>query len=74
MATPVIKIPFQYLPTYAKVSIERMNENDKRSGVWLDTFLDSYAKTYGIPVDADARESAFAICARRFGDTFTFTA
>jgi len=60
---------YQYLPTFAKISIERLDQNsDMRTGAMLDSFLDAYAKTYGIACDDGTRKSAHHICSRRFPD------
>ena len=61
--------PYQYLPTFAKVAIERLDQNsDMRNASTLNAMLDAYAKTYGIECDNETRESAAHIAARRFAD------
>ena len=63
--------PYQYLPLYVKVAIERLDQNsDMRSGAQLDELIDAYAKTYGTTCDEHERESAHHICTRRFAGTF----
>ena len=63
--------PFQYLPLFAKVAIERLDaDHALRTGVQLDALLDAYAKTYGLACDEHTRFSAQYICERRFGATF----
>ena len=63
--------PFQYLPLFAKVAIERLDaDHALRTGVQLDALLDAYAKTYGLACDEHTRLSAQYICERRFGATF----
>ena len=63
--------PFQYLPLFAKVAIERLGaDHALRTGVQLDALLDAYAKTYGLACDVHTRFSAQTICERRFGATF----
>lgn len=59
--------PYQYLPLFAKVAIERLDQNsDMRNGSTLNSMLDAYAKTYGVQCDDDTRESAAHIASRRF--------
>jgi hypothetical protein len=59
--------PYQYLPLFAKISIERLDgDSVLRSGEMLDHLLNSYAKTYGCNVDDDTRKSAHHIARRRF--------
>ena len=61
--------PYQYLPTFAKVAIERLDQNsDMRNASALNAMLDAYAKTYGIECDNETRESAAHIAARRFSN------
>lgn len=63
--------PFQYLPLFAKVAIERLDaDHALRTGVQLDALLDAYAKTYGLACDEHTRFSAQYICERRFGASF----
>jgi hypothetical protein len=60
---------YQYLPTYAKVAIERLDaDSTLRRGLMLETLLESYAKTYGMEVEDHIRASAHHICLRRFPD------
>lgn len=64
--------PYQYLPLWAKVAIERLDRDaELRSESVLDELLDSYAKTYGETVDAQTRDSARHICRRRFIGSYT---
>ena len=64
--------PYQYLPVFAKVAIERLHGNsDLRTANVLDSLLDAYASTYGLECDNHTRESAHHICARRFSESFT---
>ena len=63
--------PYQYLPLYAKISIERLDsDSDLRTGEMLNSLLDAYAKTYGEECDTHSRESAHYICSRRFLGSF----
>lgn len=63
------RTPYQYLPLFAKVAIERLDaQGEYRNAAALDGFLDAYAKTYGTTPDAPTRESAHHICSRRFWD------
>ena len=63
--------PFQYLPIFAKVAIERLDaDHALRTGVQLDALLDAYAKTYGLACDEHTRYSEHYICERRYGATF----
>lgn len=58
---------YQYLPLFAKVSIERIDQNsDMRNTECLNSLLDAYAKTYGIECDDSTRKSAQYIAKRRF--------
>ena len=60
---------YQYLPLFAKVSIERLDGNpDFRNPAMLDSLLDSYAKTYGAECDDYTRESAHYRASKRFYD------
>jgi hypothetical protein len=64
--------PYQYLPLFAKVAVERLDGNsDLRSATMLDSLLDAYASTYGLECDSHTRESAHHICTRRFAESFT---
>ena len=64
--------PYQYLPLFAKIAIERLDaDSDLRSNIMLDELLDSYAKTYGLQCDSHCRDSAHHICNRRFGSSFS---
>lgn len=59
--------PYQYLPLFAKLAIERLDADESlRCATMLDTFLDAYAQTYGRPVEDETRESAHYHCAKRF--------
>ena len=59
--------PYQYLPLFAKVAIERLDQNsDMRNSATLNGMLDAYATTYGIECDAQTRQSAQHIATRRF--------
>jgi len=61
--------PYQYLPLFAKVAIERLDQNyDMRNGGTLNEMLDAYAKTYGIECDTETRQSAAHIASRRFAN------
>lgn len=61
--------PFQYLPLFAKVAIERLDaDNDLRTGHVLDQLMQAYAATYGLTVDLHTCANAHAICTRRFWD------
>lgn len=62
--------PFQHLPLFAKVAIERLDGLADRTNIALDSMLDAYAATYGIECDVLTRESAHHICARRFLGSF----
>lgn len=59
--------PYQYLPLWAKVAIERLDASTElRKEAMLDELLDGYARTYGETVDTQVRDSARHICRRRF--------
>lgn len=59
--------PYQYLPSFAKVAIERVDcDSSLRTDEKLDELLDAYAKTYGEACDDHTRYSAHHICQRRF--------
>lgn len=59
--------PFQYLPLFAKVAIERLDcAQHLRTAAQLDYLLQAYAKTYGLTVDVGTCASAHRIYARRF--------
>lgn len=59
--------PYQYMPLFAKIAIERLDaDSDLRSIAVLDQLLTAYAKTYGADVDAVTKRSAHYICSRRF--------
>jgi hypothetical protein len=59
--------PFQYLPLFAKVAIERLNSAEHlRTAAQLDDLLQAYAKTYGRTVDLETCAAVHRICARRF--------
>lgn len=61
--------PYQYLPLFAKVAIERLDQNyDMRNGGTLNEMLDAYAKNYGIECDTETRQSAAHIASRRFAN------
>ena len=63
--------PFQHLPLFAKVAIERLDaDHVLRTGAQLNALLDAYAKTYGLVCDEHTRYSAHYLCERRFGATF----
>ncbi len=65
---------YQYLPLYAKISIERLDaDSDLRTEAKLDELLDAYAATYGEVCDDYIRESAHFRCSKRFGETFQST-
>ncbi len=60
---------YNYLPQYAKVAIERLNnDNAKRNKADLAMFLDLYAQTYGTTCDPQTLADADYICSRRFWD------
>lgn len=64
--------PYQYLPLWAKLAIERLDAcADLRTESMLDELLEGYAKTYGQPVDVQTRESVRNICRRRFVGSYT---
>ncbi len=64
--------PYQYLPLFAKIAIERLDADcDLRSNIMLDELLNSYAKTYGDQCDSQTRDSAHHICNRRFVSSFS---
>lgn len=64
--------PYNYLPFFARLSIERLDaDSDLRTAAQLDVLLNAYAQTHGEACDEHTRESAHHICARRFGETFT---
>lgn len=59
--------PYQYLPLWARVAIERLDAcAELRTEPMLDELLDAYARTYGEAVDPQTRESARHVCRRRF--------
>ena len=61
--------PYQYLPLFAKVSIERLDQDsDLRSSDKLNELLDAYAKKYGESCDQQSRDSAHHICSKRFAN------
>lgn len=65
--------PYQYLPLFAKIAIERLDaDSDLRSNHKLDELLDAYAASCGVECDSAIRDSAHHICARRFGESFSF--
>lgn len=65
---PAAHTPYQYLPPFAKIAIERLDADaDLRTPDKLDELLNAYAKTYGQSCDDDTRTSAHRICARRLG-------
>lgn len=65
-------IPFQYLPLWARVAIERLDAcAELRTQAMLDELLHGYAKTYGNVVDEPTRESCRRICRRRFLDSYS---
>jgi hypothetical protein len=64
--------PYQYLPLWAKVAIERLDSDATlRSEGMLDELLDGYARFYAETVDAQTRDSARHICRRRFIGSYT---
>ena len=66
--------PYQYLPLFAKVAIERLDaDSDLRTSQKLNELLDAYSKTYGLVCDDHDRESSQYICSRRFGDSFALS-
>lgn len=61
--------PYQYLPIFGKLAIERLDaDNDLRTESMLDELLQGYARTYGELVDLETCAAAHRICARRFWD------
>ena len=51
--------PYQYLPLWAKVAIERLDADAAlRSEAMLDELLDSYARCYAEAVDAASASHA----------------
>lgn len=66
--------PFQYLPLFAKVAIERLDcAEHLRTAKQLDELLQAYATTYGLKVDLETCAAAHTICARRFVCFVPFT-
>ncbi|AEF88808.1 hypothetical protein DelCs14_1782 [Delftia sp. Cs1-4] len=64
--------PYQYLPLWAKVAIERLDAcAELRTESMLDELLEGYAKSYGETVDGQTRESARHICRRRFRGSYS---
>lgn len=64
--------PYQYLPLWAKLAVERLDTcAELRTEPMLDELLEGYAKTYGETVDGQTRESARHICRRRFAGSYT---
>lgn len=60
--------PYQYLPNYAKIAIERLDaDSSLRTAAKLNELLDAYAKTYGEHCDDHTRYSAHYRCEKRFG-------
>ena len=60
------RTPYQYLPQFAKVAIERLDSaSEYRNAAALDGFLDAYAKTYGPTPTPAERDSAHHIASRR---------
>lgn len=58
---------YQYLPTWAKIAIERLDaDSDLRNGAMLDQLLNAYAASNGQACDAHIRASSHHICGRRF--------
>lgn len=58
---------YQYLPTFAKLAIERLDaDSDLRTPAMLDQLLNAYAGTYGQHCDDYTRESAHYRATRRF--------
>lgn len=61
--------PYQYMPLFAKVAIERLDaDNDLRTESMLDELLQGYARSYGAIVDLETCAAAHRICVRRFWD------
>lgn len=59
--------PFQYLPLFAQVAIERLNADDGlRTEAMLDELLQRYAEFYRMTVDIETCAAAHHISARRF--------
>lgn len=59
--------PYQHLPLYAKLAIERLDcAGELRSAAQLDELLQAYAATYGLTVDLPTCAAAHRICAKRF--------
>lgn len=59
--------PFNYLPLFAQVAIERLNADEGlRNGAMLDELLQRYAEFYRMTVDIETCAAAHHICARRF--------
>lgn len=61
--------PYQYLPLFAKLAIERLDaDNNLRNEILLDELLQGYACAYGLRVDIESCAAVHRICARRFWD------
>lgn len=59
--------PFNCLPLYARVAIERLDAaHNLRTAAQLDELLQAYATTYGLAVDLETCAAAHRICSRRF--------
>lgn len=65
-------IPYQCLPLWAMISIERLDaDSTLRTDDMLDELLSGYAASYGLAVDEETREMALQICKQRFGSSFS---
>ena len=65
-------IPYQCLPLWAMISIERLDtDSTLRTDGMLDELLNGYAVSYGLTVDEETRQTALQICKQRFGASFS---
>lgn len=65
-------IPYQCLPLWAMISIERLDaDSTLRTEDMLDELLSGYASSYGLTVDEETRQLALQICKQRFGSSFS---
>ncbi len=65
-------IPYQHLPLWAMISIERLDaDSTLRTDDMLDELLSGYAASYGLAVDEETRQMALQICKQRYGASFS---
>lgn len=65
-------MPFQFLPLWAKVAVEWLVAKPEiRSEAKLDDLLEHFAQSSATEVDEDTRQSARAICRRRFMTSYS---